>query len=438
MFTYKTAAASAALIATLWPALPGVALADAALWQSRAPMPTSRYSAAAGVIGGSFIVTGGCCALFSYPYTRFGSTEFYNAAGDSWSIMQTMPLPVVDAASGVIGGKLYVAGGAADNEHGNNVAALQIYNPLTNVWSTGASLPSASSNATGGVINGKLYVAGGQDAGNFTATADLRMYDPLTDSWTALPSMPTPRSAAVSAVIDNKLYVVGGLNNTATRWLNVVEVYDPAGGWTSRTAAPTARYRATGGLVNGKLYVVAGVGTSETSLATVEVYDPVSDSWSAAPPLPTPAISPTAGVVNNVLYVAGGLDFISGAPTLSNLLYAMLPQTVQVQQPINADGSSVFGAKRGVIPVKFTYALGGAASCSLPPATIALTRTAGGTTGEIDEGAYAMTADSGANFRIASCQYVYNLATQAIGVGSYRVDVYLGGMLAGSAAFGVK
>src|SRR5437660_730922 len=64
------------------------------------------------------------------------------------------------------------------------------------------------------------------------------------------------------------------------------------------------------------------------------------------------------------------------------------PYAGQVQQPINADGSSVFSVRRGVVPVKFTLTQGGVATCALPPATIAITRTAGGTPGQIDESVY--------------------------------------------------
>ena len=72
----------------------------------------------------------------------------------------------------------------------------------------------------------------------------------------------------------------------------------------------------------------------------------------------------------------------------------------QVQQPINADGTSVFNVRRGVVPVKFTLTQGGVATCALPPATIALNRTAGGTTGAIDESVYIGSADTGSNFRM--------------------------------------
>jgi len=110
----------------------------------------------------------------------------------------------------------------------------------------------------------------------------------------------------------------------------------------------------------------------------------------------------------------------------------------QIQQPINADGSSVFNVKRGVIPVKFTLTLNGVATCTLPPATIALTRTAGGATGSIDESVYSGPADTGSNFRIESCQYVYNLSASALGVGAYRVDMIINSQVVGSGIFALK
>jgi hypothetical protein len=109
-----------------------------------------------------------------------------------------------------------------------------------------------------------------------------------------------------------------------------------------------------------------------------------------------------------------------------------------IQQPINADGTSVFYGRRGVVPVKFTLTLGGVATCNLPPATIAVTRTAGGVIGPIDESDYNGSADNGSNFRITNCQYMYNLSTGAFGAGTYRVDIIVTGQVVGSATFGLR
>jgi len=110
----------------------------------------------------------------------------------------------------------------------------------------------------------------------------------------------------------------------------------------------------------------------------------------------------------------------------------------QVQPPINPDGSSTFNVRRGVVPVKFNLTMGGVATCDLPLATIAVTRTAGGVIGEVNESVYSGNADSGSNFRIDSCQYVYNLDARALGVGTYRVDILIGGQVIDNAVFGLN
>ena len=112
-----------------------------------------------------------------------------------------------------------------------------------------------------------------------------------------------------------------------------------------------------------------------------------------------------------------------------------LTYSAQVQQPINLDGSSVFNVRRGVVPVKFTLTQDGVATCTLPPATIVVTRTAGGTTGPIDESIYTGSADTGSNFRIDSCQYVYNLSASALGLGTYRVEIKINNQVVGSGIF---
>ena len=114
------------------------------------------------------------------------------------------------------------------------------------------------------------------------------------------------------------------------------------------------------------------------------------------------------------------------------------PYKASVQPPINSDGSSIFNAKRGVVPAKFTLTLNGTQTCVLPPATISVIRTAGGTEGPIDEASYLSPADNGSNFRITDCQYIYNLAANSLGVGAYRVDISINGQVVGSGSFALK
>ena len=114
------------------------------------------------------------------------------------------------------------------------------------------------------------------------------------------------------------------------------------------------------------------------------------------------------------------------------------PYAAQVQQPIDTDGSSVFNASRGVVPVKFTLNHNGVATCQLPPATISLFRTAGTVVGAITEATYLQSSDSGPNFRIDGCQYIYNLATSSLGTGTYAVSISIGGSVVESGTFGLR
>jgi hypothetical protein len=88
--------------------------------------------------------------------------------------------------------------------------------------------------------------------------------------------------------------------------------------------------------------------------------------------------------------------------------------------------------------VKFRLTCDGNATCGLPPATIAVTRTAGGVIGEINESVYSSPSDSGPYFRVLECQYHYNLNSSALGVGTYRVDILINSQVVGNATFQLK
>ena len=109
-----------------------------------------------------------------------------------------------------------------------------------------------------------------------------------------------------------------------------------------------------------------------------------------------------------------------------------------IQQPIDRNGSSVFNSRRGVVPVKFSVGLDGTPTCELPAATIALSRSINNTLQPISESEYLMPVDSGSNFRIDGCQYVYNLGTASLGVGAYVVEVRVNGTRIGLANFSIK
>ena len=145
-----------------------------------------------------------------------------------------------------------------------------------------------------------------------------------------------------------------------------------------------------------------------------------------ATPTPTPTATPTATPTS------------TPTPTPTPTPTQTPAYAAQVQQPINPDGSSVFNVRRGVVPVKFTLTLNGVPTCDLPPATIAVYRTGTGGNQQIDESVYSGPADTGSNFRIDGCQYIYNLSAGALGAGRYQVDIQINGQVAGSGIFQLR
>jgi N-acetylneuraminic acid mutarotase len=278
-------------------------------WMSEAPISTARFGAATGVINGKLYVAGGCCVTFGFPFTRFSVLEVYDPATNTWTTKAPIPHAVYSAAAGVIDGKLYVAGGQADPTNGNNVTDLQIYDPATDSWSNGRPLPAGRAGANAGVINGKLYVAGGTTPENIGEVDTALVYDPATDTWTNIAPMINPRASAGTAVMNGILYLVGGLaefNPFTGIPVNTVDSYNPATDtWTTLAPMPTTRYILAAGVINGKLYAAGGTDNANT-LTTVESYDPVANTWTTTPSMLTAAYGPNAGVINNTLILAGG------------------------------------------------------------------------------------------------------------------------------------
>lgn len=135
-----------------------------------------------------------------------------------------------------------------------------------------------------------------------------------------------------------------------------------------------------------------------------------------------------------------GTAFEASSSPMEIIQVVPYPYVAQIRAPIRADGTSVFSVNRGVVPVKFALSYNGAATCDLPPATIALFQTAGSAVGPINESVYVQTADNGSNFRVdtGTCEYVFNLGTSSLGPGTYQISISLDQITAGRAEFGLR
>lgn len=251
------------------------------MWSIKAPIPTARAYAGAAGINGKLYVVGGCG---SNQDCRIGTTnvlEVYDPATNTWASKAPMPTARSAFAVGVIGNKLYVAGGVQACPPCVGAPALEVYDPATDTWTTKAPLPTSRNSVGATVINGQFYVVGGSASVGVTGVVEV--YNPATDTWTTKAPMLTPRTALGVVAVNGILYAISGQIATAPYITNIVEAYDPASNtWTSKSPIPTARYGPQPAAINGLIYV-AGSGASNTSIPTLEVYTP-----SCPTPSPTP------------------------------------------------------------------------------------------------------------------------------------------------------
>src|SRR5262245_48075976 len=109
------------------------------------------------------------------------------------------------------------------------------------------------------------------------------------------------------------------------------------------------------------------------------------------------------------------------------------PCTFGIGQPINADGSSLFNARRGVIPVKLT----GCDNPDLAP-DVSVTQITGSSPGPVDISSVS-AADTGTTMRFDSIdgQYIYNLSTANLAPGTYTLQISVSGLTVVSVEFGI-
>ncbi len=149
---------------------------------------------------------------------NYNVTQIYDIATNTWSAGATMPDVRSFAAGGYnsADGKIYLATGYNTGTVDSAQPNTWQYDPAADTWTdlTGtAPFPHPVGGAASGVINGHLYVAGGRDAAN-TIVNNTFDYDIAGNTWTQRADMSAADQNNVpgSAVALDKLWVFGGGN----------------------------------------------------------------------------------------------------------------------------------------------------------------------------------------------------------------------------------
>jgi hypothetical protein len=144
-------------------------------WRSLAPAALARTEVAAARVGRFVYVMGGFERTSGAATTA--ATERYDIERDRWARVADMPVALNHAAATSYRGRVYVVGGyRGDRPAEPEVATLYRYDPMRDRWRRLPSAPTKRGALAAGVIGHRLYVAGGANSRD-GALATLEIYD---------------------------------------------------------------------------------------------------------------------------------------------------------------------------------------------------------------------------------------------------------------------
>jgi hypothetical protein len=239
----------------------------------------ARTEVAAGRVGRFVYVVGG---FVPGPATT-AAVERYDIVGNHWSRIRSMPVALNHPAGISYRGALYVLGGYT--AHGAVAGAtngFMRYDPSQDRWSRMPAAPTARAALALGVIGNRLYAAGGASGGR--GLARLEIFDFGSRRWSRGPNMEVAREHVAGAVAGGAFYVLGGRPGNLT----VVERYLPARHrWERVPDMREGRSGIAAVTVAGRVVVFGGEEAAGT-IRPVEEYDPGRRAWSSLPGMRTP------------------------------------------------------------------------------------------------------------------------------------------------------
>jgi len=172
-------------------------------WIRLAPFPQATGELLGAAINGKLYAAQGLLPGFKPA----GFVYEYDSAGDAWTQKKPMPHPVHHAAVTALNGKMYLFGGfdlpAAGPPGWNPVNDAWEYDPPTDGWRAIAAMPTPRGGGVAAVVGGKVYVIGGAGPVPDASAPVIRPrqpqrslgtveeYDPATNRWRTRAPMPT-------------------------------------------------------------------------------------------------------------------------------------------------------------------------------------------------------------------------------------------------------
>ena len=240
----------------------------------------------------------------------------------TWTNAKSLPAAVLNHASVVANGFIYVLGGYHYTDALGDVPSGIVYyskvgtNGSIGSWQTADPLPDVRTYLSASVWNNIIYAIGGLNINSYlTATvysAQIQA-DGSLSPWVTQPSLPVSVYAQAS-VANGFLYVLGGLINGGTLaesnvYYTKINVDSSLAGWNQTTLMPQALCLLGAVTAGGRVYVMGGNSNSSYQNGfynTVVMGNGSLNSWLNGTLLPQQWSSFGVAVNSSYIFISGG------------------------------------------------------------------------------------------------------------------------------------
>ena len=275
-------------------------------WQPGPALPTGRLNLCVAVSGDVVFAVGG----YNFPPPEYKPSVLFlntSASGQQWSsALPSMSATRDSFGCGVADGMLYAVGGESANAPFvlRTVERLDLAKAFSSTgvaaqWEPVQSMHLSRSGHAVAVLDGRVYSAGGMaNDPSSTVLSSVEAFDPAINRWALLPPMSVPRCYLGLVGHRGAVYAIGGLRDSAhgKAVSRDVEVYVPgASRWATLAPLPTASERmAVTSIGPLGIFVLGGCGTRRPG--THDPCDTLLDRVLCFSPPPHPSAGERGGV----------------------------------------------------------------------------------------------------------------------------------------------
>ena len=252
---------------------------------------------------------GGALTNTNGYYYATNSNICYNTINNTWETKANLPTARYSTSSATVGGSIYVIGGIAGSNMSSSVTTNECYNPKSNTWTTktGASTKGYFSTV---VVDNKIYCF-------FKGAYSQICYDTVSDTWTSKASIPTSNIHHGLCSAGNNIHAIGGNKDAGANSMVLAEhnVYDTVSNtWTTnKSNNPYARYTFSAIHYDNKIYCFGGVGYQASgdrrNTNRVDCYNVETGTWERLTNLPDAICSENFKLVGETIYCTGGTAY---------------------------------------------------------------------------------------------------------------------------------